>query len=199
MRPPEFTGGNFSAPRAALAHTPRFNEAAGIHRRKLSPGNRRANRAQAASMRPPEFTGGNGARVLCADGVPVDASMRPPEFTGGNEVEGELPTSDSSGFNEAAGIHRRKHDRSRSPVLRTFIDASMRPPEFTGGNQRTARSSARAGEFCFNEAAGIHRRKRIMRKLYRYRAGKASMRPPEFTGGNGDSFSINTGTIQMLQ
>ena len=41
-------------------------------------------------------------------------------------------------------------------------------------------------EACFNEAAGIHRRKRAARfaaqVAVRYRL--ASMRPPEFTGGN---------------
>ena len=36
------------------------------------------------------------------------ASMRPPEFTGGNIVNMEVYPSGTSGFNEAAGIHRRK-------------------------------------------------------------------------------------------
>ena len=34
--------------------------------------------------------------------------MRPPEFTGGNRPQRSSATSTSSGFNEAAGIHRRK-------------------------------------------------------------------------------------------
>ena len=85
-------------------------------------------------MRPPEFTGGNSMdlRGLSRE---RKASMRPPEFTGGNP----------------AAYQRRGGRRRR---------ASMRPPEFTGGNPynrtgRTWRARSR-----FNEAAGIHRRKR---------------------------------------
>ena len=37
---------------------------------------------------------------------------------------------------------------------------------------------------CFNEAAGIHRRKPAAVDLDRARVDAASMRPPEFTGGN---------------
>ena len=37
-----------------------------------------------------------------------------------------------TGFNEAAGIHRRKHRLAGGN--RASDDASMRPPEFTGGN-----------------------------------------------------------------
>ena len=37
---------------------------------------------------------------------------------------------------------------------------------------------------CFNEAAGIHRRKRRADRPRPGREGQASMRPPEFTGGN---------------
>ena len=84
MRPPEFTGGNGDHQGGAqFRYRRRFNEAAGIHRRKptgqvltdlpLSP----------ASMRPPEFTGGNfnpGWLFVVFE----RASMRPPEFTGGN-------------------------------------------------------------------------------------------------------------------
>ena len=85
--------------------------------------------------------------------------MRPPEFTGGNPGPVPEPTPpDRRGFNEAAGIHRRKRSES---------------------------SSHRRCLLGFNEAAGIHRRK--PRALIR-RAGEnipASMRPPEFTGGNG--------------
>ena len=62
-----------------------------------------------ASMRPPEFTGGNAAAGVV--GAPdIGASMRPPEFTGGNtRLEAPLPACPTAGFNEAAGIHRRKH------------------------------------------------------------------------------------------
>ena len=63
-------------------------------------------------MRPPEFTGGkrrnigfNEARTL--------ASMRPPEFTGGKYARTPAASGCPSGFNEAAGIHRRK-----VPILR---------------------------------------------------------------------------------
>ena len=78
-----------------------------------------------------------------------------------------------SGFNEAAGIHRRKPlGDARGRIL--IAHASMRPPEFTGGN----------------ESETLH--KRML-------AYKASMRPPEFTGGN--SFNrfaadIATDTLQ---
>ena len=59
----------------------------------------------------------------------------------------------------------------------------MRPPEFTGGN--AVRQAARlADSFCFNEAAGIHRRKQMDPTLVRAEQKIASMRPPEFTGGN---------------
>ena len=85
MRPPEFTGGNLGAD---IDETNRivsgFNEAAGIHRRKLvvgAPGHLFWN---VASMRPPEFTGGN---LVNRGGIVAGrhrASMRPPEFTGGN-------------------------------------------------------------------------------------------------------------------
>ena len=83
----------------------------------------------------------------------------------------------------------------------------MRPPEFTGGNP-VAATSTHNRLTCFNEAAGIHRRKRVVRRAStapserfneaagihrRKRANQlcgvgagfgASMRPPEFTGGN---------------
>ena len=62
------------------------------------------------------------------------------------------------GFNEAAGIHRRK------PLARWSGITSTLPR--------------------FNEAAGIHRRKLYaVERAYR-EMGEASMRPPEFTGGN---------------
>ena len=111
MRPPEFTGGNRRCPRSDRS-TNRFNEAAGIHRRKLcrtGPASTVDLRSR-ASMRPPEFTGGNNhdgsAQVITI----ARASMRPPEFTGGNSKA-----------------------RTRADAV---VRASMRPPEFTGGNKR---------------------------------------------------------------
>ena len=83
--------------------------------------------------------------------------MRPPEFTGGN-LTGFL-------------------------CLRRHLLASMRPPEFTGGNLG-CRNRLHRGEPCFNEAAGIHRRKRVFAEKRHYLTVHASMRPPEFTGGN---------------
>ena len=84
----------------------------------------------------------------------------------------------------------------------------MRPPEFTGGNPVTC-SGTRGVSICFNDAAGIHRRKRGTGSgqsscfslrfneaagIHRRKHGghmvglhlvtSASMRPPEFTGGN---------------
>ena len=66
------------------------------------------------------------------------ASMRPPEFTGGNPDSHSAAWSVSNAecFNEAAGIHRRKHAASH-------------------GSSWPQRS-----DLGFNEAAGIHRRKR---------------------------------------
>ena len=60
-------------------------------------------------MRPPEFTGGNFISLTVGDCVTC-ASMRPPEFTGGNARCLWTLTGGSQGFNEAAGIHRRKRD-----------------------------------------------------------------------------------------
>ena len=59
----------------------------------------------------------------------------------------------------------------------------MRPPEFTGGNAVGA-PERRQPYPRFNEAAGIHRRKRPGRASEAGGDGDASMRPPEFTGGN---------------
>ena len=92
-----------------MMSSPRFNEAAGIHRRKLRRWYYQRAGKCSASMRPPEFTGGNGLGAKYLLGQPHPASMRPPEFTGGNLMR---------------------------DVLRSVFDvvASMRPPEFTGGN-----------------------------------------------------------------
>ena len=69
--------------------------------------------------------------------------MRPPEFTGGNRSCRPIAsTSRPAGFNEAAGIHRRK---PRLPWL-------LCGPGWLG----------------FNEAAGIHRRKLLQKKKVYY-------------------------------
>ena len=59
----------------------------------------------------------------------------------------------------------------------------MRPPEFTGGNARESGAPSH-GRYRFNEAAGIHRRKRVLWVVIDDDEADASMRPPEFTGGN---------------
>ena len=62
--------------------------------------------------------------------------------------------------------------------------ASMRPPEFTGGNIVVVNLNIPPVPPRFNEAAGIHRRKRGEGRAGRQQDREASMRPPEFTGGN---------------
>ena len=63
--------------------------------------------------------------------------MRPPEFTGGNpRLAAHRQHRLRLGFNEAAGIHRRKHLRG-ADLREAVANASMRPPEFTGGNRET--------------------------------------------------------------
>ena len=110
MRPPEFTGGNGpGSARSSSLHPRRFNEAAGIHRRKRSPTQSNDCDSAFASMRPPEFTGGNTPAWIAA------------------------ATSTRRCFNEAAGIHRRK-PTDMAAMRETQDRASMRPPEFTGGN-----------------------------------------------------------------
>ena len=89
-------------------------------------------------MRPPEFTGGNVARLVVLVATAQTASMRPPEFTGGNPGIRRRSRPRCRCFNEAAGIHRRKH--------------------------AGAGASAEGASECFNEAAGIHRRKRPGRR-----------------------------------
>ena len=56
-------------------------------------------------------------------------------------------------------------------IIRAIL-ASMRPPEFTGGNAHREVVASRKRRERFNEAAGIHRRKRelvraIMRAEFR--------------------------------
>ena len=129
--------------------------------------------------------------------------MRPPEFTGGNPASGCGAPCRTSSFNEAAGIHRRKPDywahinvpvpnasmrpaetRNLPSVRPAVSQASMRPPEFTGGNASPRRRPRLASATCFNEAAGIHRRKQLRFYVGHCDGKHASMRPPEFTGGN---------------
>ena len=110
MRPPEFTGGNIPSSRRSSPAAPGFNEAAGIHRRKLS------TRSRFSS--PPSTCFNEAAGIhrrklklgVHAVGDAVSASMRPPEFTGGNHQRRRCPRwpPASARFNEAAGIHRRK-------------------------------------------------------------------------------------------
>ena len=49
--------------------------------------------------------------------------MRPPEFTGGNiEVGARIEAQHHSGFNEAAGIHRRKRLNWKYPSVSTVSE-----------------------------------------------------------------------------
>ena len=91
MRPPEFTGGKSPGVHRAHAEPGCFNEAAGIHRRKVATG----------SM----------LKIRRA------ASMRPPEFTGGKPIISHPPVPRYRGFNEAAGIHRRKGGQGTGSVV----------------------------------------------------------------------------------
>ena len=71
-------------------------------------------------MRPPEFTGGNPAGNRAAWCRPHTASMRPPEFTGGNGTACRaIRCPECHGFNEAAGIHRRKRGSCPVPSMWT--------------------------------------------------------------------------------
>ena len=111
--------------------------------------------------------------------------MRPPEFTGGNaRPRLAAPRLALPGFNEAAGIHRRKRTAVHRDARAGALRASMRPPEFTGGNprvgsaylRRVVRASMRPPEFTGGNWRSC---------LPPYHAvTSASMRPPEFTGGN---------------
>ena len=66
MRPPEFTGGNSNFVCESTTGDTRFNEAAGIHRRKPIFLSFVVYEANSASMRPPEFTGGNPGALVPA-------------------------------------------------------------------------------------------------------------------------------------
>ena len=172
MRPPEFTGGNVgvdSWQASGRGRSTSFNEAAGIHRRKRAKvaGSSRRKWILNASMRPPEFTGGNRGPISPATTTAADRFNEAAGIhrrkrqlrwvgLGAREVRSE------AGFNEAAGIHRRKREIAyRPPSSPAARNASMRPPEFTGGNAAGSlqRLKPRTFRACFNEAAGIHRRK----------------------------------------
>ena len=98
--------------------------------------------------------------------------MRPPEFTGGNAPQA---------------------DRAADLVWL----ASMRPPEFTGGNCKARQALPSRTAPCFNEAAGIHRRKPRNRGVDVQEGTLASMRPPEFTGGNLSTVATSLGVISF--
>ena len=191
--------------RAVGADLDGFNEAAGIHRRKPGTHERIVSNLSGASMRPPEFTGGNAMILALAPSSVGIASMRPPEFTGGNlrdavemrceRIEASMRPPEFTGgnccttgpasarhrrrFNEAAGIHRRKPAFAAEGCVSGLIPASMRPPEFTGGNVLAGARDNYAAAEGFNEAAGIHRRKR------RQNAGAATLMPGSFNEAAG--------------
>ena len=88
MRPPEFTGGNRQRAVCVRPAEQRFNEAAGIHRRKrlgvkrcLSQAVTGFNEAAGIHRRKP-------MRAPTSAAASLNASMRPPEFTGGNLFAG---------------------------------------------------------------------------------------------------------------
>ena len=111
--------------------------------------------------------------------------MRPPEFTGGNSLRRSPAGRGAGGFNEAAGIHRRKPAPNSAAYAPARSWASMRPPEFTGGNAAINRflsstapsASMRPPEFTGGNVGGTVLQSQLV-------PGGASMRPPEFTGGN---------------
>ena len=74
----------------------------------------------------------------------------------------------------------------------------MRPPEFTGGNIHPACQDA-CQDTCFNEAAGIHRRKQPIGRPVDTTVEIASMRPPEFTGGNAEGVVHDNWDAAVLQ
>ena len=198
MRPPEFTGGNREAVTWRDGETPpRFNEAAGIHRRK--PANTTAPHPaeHKASMRPPEFTGGNPAHRLAVIRLAAHASMRPPEFTGGND-DTVSHTFSKTRFNEAAGIHRRKRRASDTPSA-TDRHASMRPPEFTGGNARSPDPPARRLRVASMRPPEFTGGNSMDYAYHKLEMIAASMRPPEFTGGNPSPFWVGSARQPRLQ
>ena len=129
-------------------------------------------------MRPPEFTGGNDAgEAEFRRSVTLVASMRPPEFTGGNRDGLVVRHRRGCRFNEAAGIHRRKHrDRQDTFPAKcwSFNEAAGIHRRKRGDKRRACAPPQPDGRF--NEAAGIHRRKTSY--------DRASMRPPELRQPN---------------
>ena len=141
MRPPEFTGGNAARSGQRESRWPRFNEAAGIHRRKHRKRGGLPYGTVRASMRPPEFTGGNADKAEASDDAEDAqvASMRPPEFTGGN-LGAAVPLLDRrhvASMRPPEFTGGNPVNRSRECVIQRR--ASMRPPEFTGGNNQNTR------------------------------------------------------------
>ena len=121
MRPPEFTGGNIQDGTNNGLVPGRFNEAAGIHRRKPT------SQPVATSSLPSRFNEAAGihrrkpGRRPDGDVERLVASMRPPEFTGGNATFHAANHAQHRGFNEAAGIHRRKRYRPLAFVKMTAL------------------------------------------------------------------------------
>ena len=65
--------------------------------------------ASGASMRPRHYTAEN--ELLGAiEAADIPASMRPRHYTAENAVTHQLDDRPSLGFNEAAALHRGKHD-----------------------------------------------------------------------------------------
>ena len=97
----------------------RFNEAAGIHRRKL----------MQASNKHCQVSGFNEA-----------AGIHRRKLTTWMKMKSVLWLR----FNEAAGIHRRKPTMRYMASSKSRI-ASMRPPEFTGGNASSGGTTGASG------------------------------------------------------
>ena len=95
MRPPKFTGGNWSQLHELAIRPPyfsRFNEAAEIHRRKLQEGAREDRHVSASLRRFNEAAEIHRRKQIATAERGLRARCR-------------------TGFNEAAEIHRRKHGR----------------------------------------------------------------------------------------
>ena len=86
--------------------------------------------------------------------------MRPPEFTGGKGKTLNSVYGSTIGFNEAAGIHRRKDGRSYFICTSDFACFN----EAAGIHRRKDMREIPqiTSNLCFNEAAGIHRRKVVI-------------------------------------
>ena len=115
----------------------RFNEAAGIHRRKPS--------MTGVCRRPARKRFNEAAGIHRRKHRPQVMQRWHRSSTGFNEAAGihrRKPARSSMlmacrrrvRFNEAAGIHRRKHPPPLIHDSPPVMIASMRPPEFTGGN-----------------------------------------------------------------